>query len=115
MEFKEVLKSLRKEKSISQDELASLLKISRSTVAMYEQGRREPDFETLEKIADFFNVDMAYLLGKQLVKHIEYDCMINNDNSDSPLLIEINKEFKKIDEKQYAMLLAYMKLMNQDK
>lgn len=31
---------------------------------MYESGRREPNFEVLETIADFFNVDMNYLLGK---------------------------------------------------
>jgi transcriptional regulator with XRE-family HTH domain len=31
---------------------------------MYEAGKREPDFETLEAIADFFNVDMDYLLGR---------------------------------------------------
>ena len=31
---------------------------------MYETGAREPDFETLEKIADFFNVDIDFLLGR---------------------------------------------------
>lgn len=31
---------------------------------MYERGEREPNFTTLEKIADYFNVDMDYLLGK---------------------------------------------------
>ena len=31
---------------------------------MYENGNREPDFETLEMIADFFNVDIDYLLGR---------------------------------------------------
>ena len=30
---------------------------------MYEQGRRSPDYETLEKIADIFNVDMNFLMG----------------------------------------------------
>lgn len=33
---------------------------------MYESGAREPDFETLELIADFFNVDIDYLLGRTL-------------------------------------------------
>ena len=31
---------------------------------MYETGQREPDFETLERLADFFNVDLDYLLGR---------------------------------------------------
>lgn len=36
--------------------------VSRSTIANYEQGTREPNFETLEKIADYFNVSMSELL-----------------------------------------------------
>lgn len=37
---------------------------------MYENGDREPDFETLEVIADFFNVDMDYLMGRSDKTHI---------------------------------------------
>ena len=62
--FKSVFKQLRMREGYTQDTLAEALGISRSAVSMYENGNREPDFETLEKIADFFNVDMNYLLGK---------------------------------------------------
>lgn len=62
-EFAKRLKKLRLNKSLTQDELAPELGISRSTLGMYETGKREPDFETLETIADFFNVDMNYLIG----------------------------------------------------
>lgn len=61
--FSTRLKKLRAEYSLTQDELAPKLGISRSTLGMYETGKREPDFETLETIADFFNVDMNYLIG----------------------------------------------------
>ena len=44
--------------------MAQKLGIAKSTISMYENGNREPDFETLEKIADFFNVDTDYLLGR---------------------------------------------------
>ena len=57
------LKKLRIDKQLTQDELAPRLGISRSTLGMYETGKREPDFETLETIADFFNVNMDYLIG----------------------------------------------------
>lgn len=57
------IKSLRTEKGLSQQELADELGIGRSTLANYEQAKREPNFETLENIADFFNVDMNYLTG----------------------------------------------------
>lgn len=62
--FNLVLKSLRTEHGMTQEQLAKILKISRSTIGMYEKGDREPDYETLEAIADFFNVDVDYLLGR---------------------------------------------------
>lgn len=62
--FQSVLKSLRKSFGLTQDELANKLDVSRSTIGMYESGSREPDYETLEAIADFFNVDTDYLLGR---------------------------------------------------
>lgn len=63
-EFADILKTLRKSNSLSQTDLASMLGISKSAVSMYEQGRREPDFEILGKIADIFQVDTDYLLGR---------------------------------------------------
>ena len=62
--FHERLKSLRTEKDLSQAEFAKLIKLSKSSVNMYERGEREPGLATLERIADYFNVDMDYLLGK---------------------------------------------------
>lgn len=62
--FKDMLRQLRTRENLSQSELADKLGVAKSTISMYEVGRREPDFITLEAIADFFNVDMNYLLGK---------------------------------------------------
>ena len=62
--FKDRLKELRYKKELSQRELASILNMSPSTIAMYETGQREPDAETLSKIADFFGVTIDYLLGR---------------------------------------------------
>lgn len=58
------LRELRNSRKLSQQELADRLKISKSSVNMYERGEREPGLDTLEAIADFFNVDMDYLTGK---------------------------------------------------
>lgn len=63
--FQEVLIELRKAQGLTQADLANRLGLSRSTIGNYEKGIREPDFETLEKIADFFNVEMGELLGKK--------------------------------------------------
>ena len=62
--FANILKTLRTERQLSQLELATRLGISKSAVSMYEQGRREPDFDILNKIADIFQVDVDYLLGR---------------------------------------------------
>lgn len=61
--FSERLKKLRKAKNLSQYELADRLGFSRGKLANYEQGTREPDFVTLEIIANFFEVSTDYLLG----------------------------------------------------
>lgn len=63
-DFKTTLKNLRNARGLTQGELADRIGISRSRLSMYELGQREPDFETLESIADFFNVDIDYLMGR---------------------------------------------------
>ncbi len=64
MTFGENLKALRKARGLTQEEFAKQSGISRSAIGMYESGKREPkNFEMLETIADFFNVDMNTLLG----------------------------------------------------
>lgn len=63
-DFASVLKHLRKANGMTQESLSDALHITRSRLGMYETGKREPDFETLEAIADFFNVDIDYLMGR---------------------------------------------------
>ena len=63
-DFATILRKLRTEHSISQTELAAKLEVSKSSISMYEQGNREPDYELLGKIADFFQVDFDYLMGR---------------------------------------------------
>ena len=62
--FSERLRLLRTQKGLSQMEFAKQIGVSKSSVNMYERGEREPGLETLELLADYFNVDMDYLLGK---------------------------------------------------
>ena len=59
------LEELRVAKGLSQAELANLIDVSPSTIGMYEQGRRFPEVNTLMKLADFFNVPIDYLLGRE--------------------------------------------------
>lgn len=58
------LKSLRTAHNIPQWKLAQILEIDRTTVTNYETGKRMPDVVLLCKIADYFNVSVDYLLGR---------------------------------------------------
>lgn len=58
------MRSLREQKKITQAELGAKIGVSGATVNRYEQGKREPDIDTLEKIADFFDVTLDYLTGR---------------------------------------------------
>lgn len=63
MKFGDRLKKLRKSKpDLSQKKFGERLGLAESTISMYEQNRREPDYETLIKIADFFDVSIDYLI-----------------------------------------------------
>lgn len=62
----EALRRLRREKGISMKELGKKIGVAESTISKYETGKREPDFETLLKLGEFFNVSVDYLLrGEQ--------------------------------------------------
>ncbi|MED4649363.1 helix-turn-helix transcriptional regulator [Bacillus inaquosorum] len=62
MNFATKIKKLREGKKMKQQEVADKLGIARTTYASYEQGKREPDHETLIKIADYYNVTIDFLL-----------------------------------------------------
>ncbi|HEY4601223.1 MAG TPA: helix-turn-helix domain-containing protein [Cerasibacillus sp.] len=75
------LAELRKSKGLSQYELANRLGFSRGKLANYEQGSREPDYETLKHIADYFEVSVDYLLGRT-EKHNYNDTLPNLTEKD---------------------------------
>lgn len=58
------LKEIRTEKEKTQQEIANYLGITRPAYTAYESGNRQPDYETLQRLADFFNVTTDFLLGR---------------------------------------------------
>lgn len=62
MEFR--LKKLRKTRNISQLKLALDLSMNQNTISRYENMEREADYETLIRLADYFDVSIDYLLGR---------------------------------------------------
>lgn len=61
--FKERLKELRKINNMTQAQLAEKLGIAGGTVAMWETGKREPNYETLNKLSEIFDRNIGYILG----------------------------------------------------
>lgn len=77
--FNTRLKELRTSKDLTQQKLAEFIGISKSSINMYERGEREPGLDLIENIADFFNVDLDYLIGKTDVpnKSFEFSTLKN--------------------------------------
>lgn len=63
--FSERLRKLRRERNLTQTELANSLNVSNGTIAMWETEKRQPDLDMVNKIASFFNVSVDYLMGRE--------------------------------------------------
>lgn len=59
------IKEIRKSKKITAKELANFVNVAESTMSLYENGKREPDFKTLCLIAEYLDVSVDYLLGNE--------------------------------------------------
>lgn len=70
MELKDRIRSLRKEHNLKQSELAEAIGVNGGSVSKFETGLKAPSRETLQRIADYFNVTADYLLGRSNTKEL---------------------------------------------
>lgn len=91
MRFSKRLKELRGGRS--QAEIATILGLKQPTYASYEIGSREPSMQTLVKIADFYNVSLDTLFGRESIKdsHIKETVAAH--------LVDVQKEIQSVIEK----------------
>lgn len=105
------LTQLRQERKMSQQELAHELKISRSAVGMYEQGRRGPDFAILDNVAELFDVDFNYMLGKTDIRgkypKAGIPVIFKNKNGNRSIPTIVNQ-------KELEKMLEYQKQLERD-
>lgn len=103
--YSETIKTLRKEKNISQTELAKILDMPRYIISNWEQGRTEPNITDLITIANFFECSIDYLLGRS------DDFGIINIQNEKKQLNKNEKEildiFNSIPSESQAQLLEY--------
>ena len=117
VDFSSRLTNLRKEKKILQADVAKKIGVARATYGAYEQGNRQPDFETLEKIADFFGVTTDYLLGRTN----KLETNINADDeaafqafANNPNLNTFYKELPQSDEEAVERLREIWEIIKKD-
>ena len=60
-----MIKSLRRERKITQKNLAEVLHISQTSISKYERGEAFPDLETVVKMADFFGVSLDEFVNRK--------------------------------------------------
>lgn len=68
MPFPEILKELREKKGITQQQLADALNLSKNAISHYEKGINMPNLDTVQNIADIFDVSVDYLLGRTSIR-----------------------------------------------
>ena len=59
------LRDLREDNDITQNQIASILNVKQNTYSQYENGKREVPIDILWKLADYYNVSIDYLVGRQ--------------------------------------------------
>lgn len=110
MKLGELLAKLRKERGILQKELANYLNVTVATISNYEKGVHAPDYETLVKLADFFDVSTDYLLQRT-----DYRSSISSLNE--RLLVDYKvsdllNAILELDQKSMTALVDYYELLS---
>ncbi|SEA52799.1 DNA-binding transcriptional regulator, XRE-family HTH domain [Thalassobacillus cyri] len=88
--LKDRLVKIRKEHKKTQQDMAKILGVTRPAYTAYERGSRKPDYDTLEKLADHFNVTTDYLLGRS-----DNPGKIESEDNDFDAMNEINNLLEK--------------------
>ncbi|EGP7077191.1 helix-turn-helix domain-containing protein [Listeria monocytogenes] len=100
--FGDRLRSLREDKGLTQQKVADDLNIKRENLSNYERNKREPDYEMLKKLAEYYGVSRSYILGETDKKH--YWELTEKDNR------SIQKDLQKmIDDLSNSDAFAYSK------
>lgn len=99
------LRELRKKCGITMKELGATIGVAESTISQYETGKRQPDYETLLKLGEYFGVSTDYLLGNSAPTETA-DVLDAVD-------VAFYGEYKELDEEQKATVRDMVKLMRE--
>lgn len=106
MDFSTKLFNIRVQRNMTQMELAKALGTAQSSIASWEKGRREPDFATVRKIANFFKVPMILLFPTDDEVDEEYIYVVSQTLHSNPKLKALFDSAKFLpDDKLNALLI----------
>ncbi|MGI5905800.1 MAG: helix-turn-helix domain-containing protein [Candidatus Pararuminococcus gallinarum] len=108
--FSENLKALRKQKGMTQEELASRLHVVRQTVSKWEQGRSVPDADLLVRLAEVLETTVAVLLGSPVEEPEDKDALAQTLERLNETMAERNRRSRRI-WKAVAIVLGIMALL----
>lgn len=111
LQFPNILKSLRKENNITQEELAAYLNVTRPTIAGYESRNKQPDYEKLAMLAEYFHVTIDYLITGETPSTSKMQAMeqLSNKQLEATLL----ENFHALSYFSKHKLLEYAELLRQ--
>ena len=118
--FSRTLAALRRERGLTQAELAARLGISKSAVSMYERGNREPELSLLEKMADFFGVSVSALLGREAAELVNGDAELTayleelRDRPELRMLFSLTKNATKEDVEAAVKIIEALRSRHED-
>lgn len=114
--FHLIFKQLRGETGLTQKELAPVLGVSVSLIAMWETGQRLPSPELYEQIADYFNVDIDYLYGRTNIRRkIGFDADGNEHRSLSADQAALLADYDKLNSAGKAKVREYASDLTEQK
>ena len=105
----EKLKELREAKKVTQSQLGEYIGAKKSAISLWESGKRQPDQETLVRLASYFDVSVDYLLGLDSAEQTEKAPTPDDARAEAKMLLE------NMTDDEYERALAMLKLLNSRK
>jgi len=103
MHYVSLLKKLRKENGLTQQQVADFLHLDRSTYAYYESGRTKINIDILIRLSNFFQISLATLVGEEVPSGVLADSGLS---ADAALIDESVTNFSQLSrEEQYLVIL----------
>lgn len=102
------LKDLREDKDLKQENIASILKITRQQYQLYESGNREIKFHQVIELANYYNVSIDYIAGRTNDKRGLTRSELSDEETD------IIKKYRSLSEKRQGRILGQLEALTEE-